>query len=110
MAQSVSTDYDVLGNPVYVTDERGNKTQYTYDKLSRVIAVKNPLNQTSAMTYDANGNKVSESDWRGNTAEYRYDILDRLIAVIDPAGVQIETFPVGISHLKHGVLRSHKGR
>ncbi|MCL1816795.1 MAG: DUF4329 domain-containing protein, partial [Clostridiales bacterium] len=97
-AISRSTRYDVLGNPVYEVDERGNTTQYTYDKLSRLISVKNPLGQTSTITYDANGNKVAETNWRGNTTTYRYDILDRLIGIIDPTGAQVETLTYTDNH------------
>jgi YD repeat-containing protein len=90
-AISRSARYDVLGNPVYAVDERGHTTQYAYDKLSRVTAAKNALNQTGTAAYDADGNKVSEADWLGNANVYRYDILDRLIASIDPNNVQAET-------------------
>jgi YD repeat-containing protein len=88
---SRSKRYDVLGNAVYAVDEMGDTTQYAYDRLSRVTAVKNALNQTSTVAYDSNGNKVSEADWLGNTTVRRYDILDRLIASIDPDNVQVET-------------------
>ena len=95
---SRSMSYDVAGNPVYMTDERGYKTTYSYDKLNRVISVKNPLNQTSTKTYDANGNAVTEANWRGNATTYDYDILNRLISVKDPNGVVAETLTYTDTH------------
>ena len=97
-AISCSTRYDVLGNPVYVTNERGFTTQYDYDKLNRLIATTNPLGQTDSIAYDANGNKVAETNWRGNINTYRYDILNRLIAVIDQDGIQAETLTYTDTH------------
>ena len=99
-AISRSTRYDVLGNPVYVTNERSKTTQYTYDKLSRVIAVKDALNRTSAIAYDANGNQVTETDWRGNVTAWRYDILNRLVNVIDPTDTTVETLTYYDNHLQ----------
>ena len=95
---SRSTRYDVTNNPVYKVDERGFTTTYTYDKLNRVISVKNPLNQVSTKTYDANGNIMSETDWRGNTTTYSYDILNRMISVKDPNNIIIETLTYTDAH------------
>ena len=96
-----STRYDVLGNPVYQIDGRGNATQYTYDALSRVTAVINPLNQTTGTAYDANGNKTSTTDWRGNTTTYQFDKLNRLVQATGADGVLIEQLTYYDNHSQH---------
>jgi RHS repeat-associated protein len=95
-----STRYDVLGNPVYKTDERGFLTQYTYNALSQVTAVKDPLGQTTTYSYDKNGNKTAETNWLGNTTTWQYDSLNRLVTVVDPNNVTIEKLEYTDNHLQ----------
>lgn len=56
-----SYSYDFVGNVMTYTDPNNNKnndgvtTNYSYDKLNRLIAVKNSLNQITSYQYDGSG-------------------------------------------------------
>ncbi|MDR2206161.1 MAG: hypothetical protein LBE36_08415 [Flavobacteriaceae bacterium] len=54
--------YDVLSQLVEVTDQNGNKTQYTYDQLGRRTSEKHPDAGTTNYEYDFNNNLVSMDD------------------------------------------------
>jgi|GEM_PF-1818182 len=88
IAQTVSYEYDGLGNLVRQTDEHGSVTVRTYDLDGRVTTVTAPLTDTaSAVThyaYDALGNLVRSEDPRSNATYYYYDRLGRLTLQVDP--------------------------
>lgn len=56
---TTSSAYDMLGNNTSVTDGRGTTTTYTYDALSRLTGVSQPLSTgvtaTTAYAYKAQG-------------------------------------------------------
>ena len=83
-------EYDTHGNIIAVTDPRGVRTEYRYNKLDEVSEVirattpsnngRPPLNFHTSYKYDANGN-VSEISMEKNPAEFskvnfEYDILN----------------------------------
>ncbi len=74
-----SYTYDMRGNLLTETDEKGSVTRYTYDFAGRVLTVKNALNQTVSYTYDSLGRKLTATDALGTTATYAYDVLGRLL-------------------------------
>jgi len=66
--QSLSYDYDSLGNVNWRRNNMKNKQEYfTYDSLNRLTNVSGP--QTKAYTYNAIGNMTSKSD---NGGAYAY--------------------------------------
>lgn len=89
--QTVTTQYvyDVLGNPVSVTDEAGHTTQYTYDAGGRVSSVTDALNQTTSYEYDLAGNRTKEVRPNGTWA-YEYDAMNRLSVTKNPDGAVVQ--------------------
>ena len=107
-------EYDNMGRKTAETDARGNRIEYGYDELGRVITVTTKstdhiTNQQKTTTlknyYDAAGNKIkvvdgnlkrwdytysargwllSEKDPLGNVTRYRYDAMGNKVSVTDP--------------------------
>ncbi|NKB24101.1 MAG: hypothetical protein GKR87_06945 [Kiritimatiellae bacterium] len=105
---TASYQYDLNGNKIVETDTRGvlayffydganrvtNKMlgvgridaqhfSYTYDQLSRVLHITDPLGYAETNMYDANNNVVIQHDKRGFTTRISYDNLNRLTNTID---------------------------
>ena len=63
--------YDMVGNNTSVTDGRGTTTTYTYDALSRLTGVSQPLSTgvtaTTAYAYKAHGTLA----WSPNNIPFR---------------------------------------
>jgi len=80
-------EYDGSGNVVARVDGNGERTEYEYDKVSRLKSIDYPGGGGPEVrfTYDGNGNLTSMTDWTGTT-RYAYDDLDRLTAVDYPDG------------------------
>jgi len=95
---TTSYEYDVLGNLIKVTDDKGNITTMKYDSLSRKIGMSDPdmgscgdltvLNPSSDFPwydtpcwnyeYDPNGNLLTQQDAKGQRISFTYDALNRL--------------------------------
>ena len=83
-------EYDGAGNLHAFIDENGNRTEYFYDQMNRLIRIleadpdaDGPLLQpTTTFGHDEEGNVVSVEDARGNETTYEYDPVDRLTRVI----------------------------
>ena len=71
--------YDMRGNLLTETDEKGAVTTYTYDFAGRVLTVTNALDQTVSYTYDSLGRKLTATDALGTAVTYTYDVLGRLL-------------------------------
>ncbi|UBF30172.1 hypothetical protein K9N68_39205 (plasmid) [Kovacikia minuta CCNUW1] len=71
------TQYDKVGNVLSITDPVGNKTEYTYDGLNRLITDKNQLGKTRTYGYDAVGNQTSMVDLNNQKRTFAYDGLNR---------------------------------
>jgi RHS repeat-associated protein len=79
-----SYTYDLRGNITSITDGRGTKTTYVYDKMDRTIktiyngAADCNTGNTNCIryTYDAEGNMTERLDARGTT-RFTYDLLNR---------------------------------
>ncbi|MCK4667574.1 RHS repeat protein, partial [Candidatus Dependentiae bacterium] len=87
----VNYDYDDYGNRIKTTDTKGNITEYIYDKLNRLIAVKNNnLGQVyyTYYAYDDMGNRISVTDANNNITYYDYNISGRLVKVRMPEGTE----------------------
>ncbi|MTI48638.1 MAG: RHS repeat protein, partial [Firmicutes bacterium] len=76
--------YDTIGNIKTVTDKKGNKTEYEYDKLNRLKTVTFDSNKTT-YHYDENGNR-DWIDYPGGIKEsYEYDKNNKLITITNTA-------------------------
>ena len=83
---TTSFDYDGVGNKRFVTDNKGNKTEYQYDALNRLVRTYFPEGNTVETFYDANNNKTETRDGRHNGNDYVYDKLNRMTQVTDGEG------------------------
>ncbi|NEQ42484.1 MAG: tandem-95 repeat protein [Leptolyngbya sp. SIOISBB] len=83
----VRTEYTQDGRVKASIDERGNRTEYRYDAVGRLIetiyADETPAdlsdNPTMTVEYDAVGRRIAETDALGHTTRYEYDTLGRVI-------------------------------
>ncbi|MFF8842160.1 DNRLRE domain-containing protein [Streptomyces sp. NPDC015127] len=101
-ARRTTTTYDKVGNPLTITEPKGNATatagDYTtttvYDAVYQPIEVVNANGGRATSTYDNVGNVVKVVDPRKNatadpddyTTKYRYDLNHRVVATTDAAG------------------------
>lgn len=86
----VRTEYSEDGRVNASIDERGNRTEYRYDAVGRLVetiyADETPAdlsdNPRMSITYDAGGRRVAETDALGHTTRYQYDDLGRVTDTI----------------------------
>lgn len=85
-SRTVTMEYNLLGQKIYQSDGRNNKTLYEYDGFGRVTKQTAPDGTISLTHFDAVGNQ----DWtkvNGQTIEARsYDAANRLVFVTDAMG------------------------
>ena len=82
----MQTEYTKDGRVKATIDERGNRTEFRYDAVGRLIETiyaddtPNDLSDNPAMTveYDAVGRRIAETDALGHTTRYEYDELGRV--------------------------------
>ncbi|WP_433918423.1 hypothetical protein OIE50_14640 [Streptomyces canus] len=82
--EDITYTYDDLGRTDTVTDGRGVKTVYTYDKRDR-LKTQTSDGKTAAFTYDADGNIKTRTTPAG-TSSYTYDEQNRERTRTLPAG------------------------
>ncbi len=105
---SVKYDYDDDNNEVDVTRvelvggvQTSQDWEYKYDKLDRLLSVKNPDDKTITYTYDLVGNRASMTDPDGKTTTYKYDAQNRIHIVTTAAGkTRYEYYPDGLLKLQ----------
>jgi len=86
-------EYDARGNKKSEIDYNGNKIEYSYDAMNRLLKKKVCDTRTSYMTqytYDKAGNRITMVDPKGNVTTYKYDVADRLVEVREPEGRTIK--------------------
>lgn len=71
-------EYDKDGNPIALTDPRGDKTTAAYDVMDRLESQTDPLKQTAKLSYDKAGELIETADRRGKVSKFSYDGLGRL--------------------------------
>lgn len=76
--------YDsVTGDLTSVTDAEGNSTRFGYDGLGRQTSVTDPNNHTVTMRYDGNDNVTDVVDAKGKANRFIYDPNDNLTDTYD---------------------------
>ena len=75
---SVSTEYDIFGNVIKVTDAKGNVTSTEYDTMRRPVKVTNPDGTYKLIEYHDAENTIIQTDENGNSEKLVYDSLGRL--------------------------------
>jgi YD repeat-containing protein len=80
--------YDRVGNRQVMTDAKLQVTNYQYDKLNRVIEMRDGLNNTTRYGYDGGGNRKVITDANtlagtsGAVTSFNYDALNRLTDIL----------------------------
>ncbi len=79
--------YDSYGNPVTITDPRGNSTTTVYDSVMHAfpVQVTNALGHTATTEYDTGtGNVTKSTNENGYYNFYEYDVFGRIKCVREP--------------------------
>jgi YD repeat-containing protein len=71
------TEYDPAGNVTATTDARGQRIEYVYDVMNRLVKKILPGGHEINYVYDAAGNLLEVTD-RIGTTRYEYDAGNRL--------------------------------
>jgi RHS repeat-associated protein len=82
--QSITYHYNANGDVDWMQDALGNRTAYGYDRLRRVVSVRDPMNGVTTMAYNAIGQVKTVQDARGNTTTYTHDGLGNLLTQSSP--------------------------
>jgi RHS repeat-associated protein len=81
-----TTAYDHVGNVIAVTDPVTNTTVYTFDADNRLTSMVNAAGDTTLTAYDPVGNVRTATAPNLNVTTNTYDARDRLIQVDDKIG------------------------
>ena len=90
---STAYEYDIYGNKIAEIDRYGNRTQYDYDFLSRLVSVtlptvfnekKESIKPKASFSYDILGNVTSEKDPKGYLIKRSYSGVGKQISVQYP--------------------------
>ncbi|MFE0151046.1 DUF6531 domain-containing protein [Nonomuraea sp. NPDC059007] len=89
VVRSASIAFDAAGNPTSATSPEGYVTKQTYDALSRVTSLIEPVSTTESITtsfgYDASGARTRLTDGRGNATWTSYNSLGLAESVTEPS-------------------------
>ncbi|MEO8697581.1 MAG: hypothetical protein ABI658_29035, partial [Acidimicrobiales bacterium] len=90
-SKTVTSTYDVLGNPVRVSDQLGRQNRFEYDQAGRATSqsawasdAAGSFVTKSTQSYDAAGNVIAATSGRGYTTTLTYDPLNRLTQATQP--------------------------
>lgn len=103
---STSTQYDINGLPITITDTSGKRTYFSYDERSRLVRKYDDVGELASIQYtmsdqvaqittptgairfeyDPVGNLIRKIDPRGNITHYTYNADNLLTQVTDPMG------------------------
>jgi RHS repeat-associated protein len=64
----------------------GNAISFTYDPVSNLSMITDPLGNASTRTYDLVSRLLTQTDPRGKVTTLAYDALNRLTQIMDPLG------------------------
>ena len=82
LGNNVQYGYDDGGNLLFVQDQNGHQTTYTYDEMNRQATKTDPLSHTESYSYATNGLLAAIVDRKGQTTDKTYDARNRLSEVI----------------------------
>ena len=72
-----TTQHNLAGSKIAVTDPRGKTTSFQYDVLQRLSRVTHPGGTHKDLAYDAHGNLICETHENGVSTFHEYDVLNR---------------------------------
>ncbi|QOR35895.1 RHS repeat protein [Clostridium sp. 'deep sea'] len=77
---SITYDYDILGNRTKMQDESGT-SEYSYNEINKLLQVTKNGELEISYSYDKLGNIASVTDTKNNVTEYSYDKANRMKTV-----------------------------
>ncbi|BDI29065.1 hypothetical protein CCAX7_11160 [Capsulimonas corticalis] len=86
---TVSTGYDVAGNPTTLTNGRGKTTTTTFNERHEATQIAYPDGTTRRAGYDGNGNKNRSWNGKGQLTTYSYDTANRLLTASYPDSTNV---------------------
>lgn len=101
IAASATIQYDAFGRAVRTIDANGNVREQAYDRLGRIVALRDPLGGASTSSFDAFGRVLTQTDALGNSTTYAYDATARTMSVTTPEGFRTVT-----AYTRHGQVLS----
>ena len=84
---TTTTSYDILGQPVAVTDPNGAVTRTAYDPNGNVLSTTDPTGTIQSSTYDALSRELTRTAG-GSTVTNNYDPADRLVNTTTSGGAK----------------------
>mgnify|MGYP003296650309 CR=1 FL=1 len=82
----ITRTYDGLNRVKTYEDAKGNRIEYSYDKVGNLVALTYPNGKEVTYTYNKNCSVESVTDWNGRTTTYGYDKNGRLVETKRPNG------------------------
>ncbi len=76
--------YNNNGYVSSIIDYEGNRTDYSYDSLNRLISITQPNDAMTMYSYDGHGNLASITDANGNLTNNSYDDMGRVLSTTSP--------------------------
>jgi len=81
-----TTAYDTFSQPVVMTDQAGNSTQFTYDAAGNLTRVTDALGKVYQMEYDSAGQLTRVIDPLNRATTFTYDAFGNVVGQLDRAG------------------------
>lgn len=79
-------EYDKLNRVIATTDALNNKTTYEYDAKDRLVAVTNPLGQTQSYAYTSGGRISEVVGFDGGAVAYKHNCVGKVEEIINQVG------------------------
>lgn len=90
IGRATATTYDGVSNVRFVTDPKGQVSEYRYNLNGWATDEINALGETTHAQYDPEGALRFSTDAKGHASEYRYDLAGQMTHAIDPLGQTTE--------------------
>jgi len=86
LTNSLTYEYDAIGNLIATEDPYTNRVEMAYDILGKKIAQNDPDMGEWSYTYNALGELISQTDAKEQTTTMEYDVLGRMIQRVTADG------------------------
>jgi len=84
LGNTVSIEYDTVGNQTSFTDAKGQKTSFAYDGRNLLTKVTDTKLGVTSYGYDSTGNRTTVTDAKGNLTKYDYNELNLVSKFTNP--------------------------
>ncbi len=81
-----STTYDAFNQPLTMTDQAGNSTQFSYDAAGNLTRVTDALGKVYRMEYDSAGQLTRVIDPLNRATTFTYDAFGNVVGQLNAAG------------------------